>query len=411
MLFVPPPAPPDPPAPTSPLGQVATPGRSPSPPQPQDTGPYAMCYAVSASADPLGPYYRYEFLRPLFPDYPRPASLARRLLRAHEHGRQRDPEARLRRRSREDAQGRAGDRAVRDHRRRQLPQQRRSRRHALPPAGAPNIMMAAGGTQLKNVFEDDDGIYVWKFHVDWKDPAKTKVTGPVKIAGGAVSLSVRRPADQLRAAARHRPAARRAGRQDHGAARVPPDRRPRIDRGGALGEHRGGRRRRAVVRVPRRQEPRRAVSAGHLCARRLLPLDGQPGDRSPGQHRHRLLRSAARRTSRASGSPARLAGDPPGQLTLRETVLVEGEAAQTNTLRWEDYTQTAIDPSDDCTIWYVGDYVKKDATSYSTRIGAFRMPPAVPRRPPGGGMVGLKAREARDASPAISIMGPRVARR
>jgi hypothetical protein len=43
-------------------------------------------------------------------------------------------------------------------------------------------------------------------------------------------------------------------------------------------------------------------------------------------------------------------------------------------LRWEDYTQTAIDPRDDCTIWYVGDYLKKDATSYSSRIGAFRLP-------------------------------------
>jgi hypothetical protein len=53
---------------------------------------------------------------------------------------------------------------------------------------------------------------------------------------------------------------------------------------------------------------------------------------------------------------------------------VEGEAAQVNTLRWEDYTQTAIDPSDDCTVWYVGDYLKKDAATYSTRIGAFRMP-------------------------------------
>lgn len=70
----------------------------------------------------------------------------------------------------------------------------------------------------------------------------------------------------------------------------------------------------------------------------------------------------------------RLARDPKGVLTLRETVLVEGEGAQTTTLRWEDYTQTAIDPADDCTIWYVGDYLKKDAASYSTRIGAFRMP-------------------------------------
>ena len=32
-----------------------------------------MCYAISTTADPLGEYHRYEFLRTLFPDYPRPA--------------------------------------------------------------------------------------------------------------------------------------------------------------------------------------------------------------------------------------------------------------------------------------------------------------------------------------------------
>ena len=85
-------------------------------------------------------------------------------------------------------------------------------------------------------------------------------------------------------------------------------------------------------------------------------------------------RSAARRTFAGQRFAGRLANDPPGQLTLRETVLVEGEAAQTNTMRWEDYTTTAMDPSDDCTFWYVGDYMKKGAASYSTQIGAFRLP-------------------------------------
>jgi len=60
-------------------------------------------------------------------------------------------------------------------------------------------------------------------------------------------------------------------------------------------------------------------------------------------------------------------------LTFQETVLVEGEASQ-NVMRWEDYTQTAMDPGDDCTTWYVGDYVKAGAASYSTRIGSFRLP-------------------------------------
>ncbi len=34
----------------------------------------------------------------------------------------------------------------------------------LPPAGAPNIIMATGGTQQKKILEDD-GIFAWKFHV------------------------------------------------------------------------------------------------------------------------------------------------------------------------------------------------------------------------------------------------------
>src|SRR5580704_15758922 len=72
----------------------------------------------------------------------------------------------------------------------------------------------------------------------------------------------------------------------------------------------------------------------------------------------------------------RLAGDPLNQLTMREVVLAEGEAPQTDTLRWEDYATAAMDPSDDHTIWYVGDYLKKGGTNYSTRIGAFRMTPS-----------------------------------
>jgi hypothetical protein len=62
-----------------------------------------------------------------------------------------------------------------------------------------------------------------------------------------------------------------------------------------------------------------------------------------------------------------------GKLTLRETVLVEGEGTQ-DAMRWEDYSQTAIDPADDCTIWYVGDYLRKGESAYSSKIGAFRLP-------------------------------------
>jgi hypothetical protein len=71
---------------------------------------------------------------------------------------------------------------------------------------------------------------------------------------------------------------------------------------------------------------------------------------------------------------ARLASDKPGSMTLHESVLADGKAAQTNSLRWEDYTTLALDPSDDCTFWYVGDYLKAGDDSYSTRIGSWRLP-------------------------------------
>jgi hypothetical protein len=34
---------------------------------------------------------------------------------------------------------------------------------------------------------------------------------------------------------------------------------------------------------------------------------------------------------------------PPWPLTFHEIVLADGQTAKTNTLRWEDYTQTAVD--------------------------------------------------------------------
>jgi hypothetical protein len=75
----------------------------------------------------------------------------------------------------------------------------------------------------------------------------------------------------------------------------------------------------------------------------------------------------------------RLSSDPRGQWSFAESVLVEGEASQTNAMRWQDYTTTALDP-DDCTFWYVGDYVKQGAATYSTKIGAFRFPGCTGRK-------------------------------
>ena len=70
---------------------------------------------------------------------------------------------------------------------------------------------------------------------------------------------------------------------------------------------------------------------------------------------------------------ARLADDSLGQMTFAETVMVHGQAASP-VMRWQDYTTAAMDPVDDCTMWYQGDYIRAGANSYTVKIGSFRVP-------------------------------------
>jgi hypothetical protein len=342
------------------------------PPGRRTEGSYAICYAVSTGPDPLGSYYRYMFERPLFPDYPRQAvwpdgyyvttSTGDDVIQKHVYVVERDKMLRG-----EDARELG---FVIDDVNFLVPADLDGKR--LPPAGAPAIVMAAGGTQLKKVLTDD-GIYWWKFAVDWQDPSKSKLAGPVKVpvapyeylGGGQLTRTVPQPdtatkldvqGDKLMA----RVVYRRIG-----------------DRESVVAAHSvktatgGGGVRWYEFRLDERRDVRlhqqgtygpdgsfRWMPSPALDARGNLGIGYSFGGTPhyPGQ--------------RFAG---RLADDPPGLLTTTEVVLANGEASQSNAYRWQDYTQTAIDPVDDTTIWYTGDYLKKGATNYSTRIGAFRL--------------------------------------
>jgi hypothetical protein len=356
-------------------GRGAGGGRGAEGPQ----GVYSMCYAVSATPDPFGAYYRYEFLRPLFPDYPRPAIW---------------PDGYYIPTSTSD--NRISDSvATQKHacvadRTKMLAGEPATEQcvivenvnflnnadidgKAIPPAGAPNIMMAAGGRQLDTLLSDSV-INVWQFHVDWKDPTKTKVTGPQRIpvapyhylCDGQLSNCVPQPGTDRRLDSQGdklmaRLVYRRIGNRES-----------------IVGTHSintssgGGGVRWYEFRVGANRtvslHQQGTYAPDSLYRWMASPAIDRFGNIGIGYSFGGLPHYAGQRFA------GRLANDPLGQLTLRETVLAEGEGSQTNTLRWQDYTQTAVDPSDDCTIWYVGDYLKKDAASYSTRIGAFRMP-------------------------------------
>jgi len=366
------------PGPATPLF-VPTPNASPAPPQPrgqptppQPQGPYSMCYAVSTSADPLGSYYRYEFLRGLFPDYPRPAVW---------------PDGYYIPTS-------TGDEVIQKHacvaeREKMLKGEAASEQcviidgvnflnnadldgHNLPPRGAPNIVMAAGGTQLKKILEDDR-ILVWKFHVDWQNPADTKVIGPeeIKVApyhylcGGQLTNCVPQPDMPTRLDAQGdkimaRLVYRRIGNRESIVAVHS------VNTAGGGGGVRWYEFRMNTDRSLMLYQ-QGTYAPDNLYRWMASPAMDKKGNIGIGYSFGGPPNFAGQRFA------GRLASDPRGQLTLQETVVVAGEAAQ-RAVRWEDYTQTAVDPSDDCTIWYVGDYLKKGETNYTSRIAGLRMP-------------------------------------
>lgn len=70
----------------------------------------------------------------------------------------------------------------------------------------------------------------------------------------------------------------------------------------------------------------------------------------------------------------RLASDPPNTLQT-EAVLINGGGSQTGTNRWGDYSALTVDPADDCTFWYTGEYyATTSSNSWQTRVGVFRIP-------------------------------------
>jgi hypothetical protein len=71
----------------------------------------------------------------------------------------------------------------------------------------------------------------------------------------------------------------------------------------------------------------------------------------------------------------RTPGDPLGALS-DETTLKEGGGSQTGYIFWSDYSQLTLDPTDDCTFWYVNGYqpTTRNDMSWATHIGEFRSP-------------------------------------
>jgi len=342
------------------LSQFAVPGGSAG---------YWQCVAVSQTADATGAYYLYAFQYPQFNDYPKMSVWPDAYYVTFNMFTNTFQGARVCAYDR--AKMLAGLPATQ-----QCFQLSSSYASLLPadvdgatapPAGSPNYLVNRLSTSLG----------FWKFHVDWSNSANTTLTGPVSI-----------PVAAYRAAC-------------GGGACVPqPGTSQKLD---SLADRLMFRLAYRVVGGIERMVVNHAVmvnttnrpSSGNAAVRwyeirdmSTAPTIYQQASFSP-DTKFRWMGSVAMdkvgnmavgySTSSASSYPGlafatRADADTPGTLT-GETSIRAGSGSQTQNLsRWGDYTHISIDPVDDCTFWYVGQYLKSNGTwNWSTRIASFKV--------------------------------------
>ncbi|HUS14450.1 MAG TPA: hypothetical protein VM536_05445, partial [Chloroflexia bacterium] len=230
-----------------------------------------------------------------------------------------------------------------------------------PPAGAPNVFVGFGSSMP-----------VYKFHVDWANPANTTWTQSATLspAGftqlcGATRDCLPQPGttqklDGIGDRLMYRLAYRNFG--DHQALAVTHN----VNAGGGL----------AGLRWYEIRNP-----AG-------TPSIYQQGTYAP-DSTNRWMGSAAFDAagglalgySVTSGTTypgirytGRLVDDPLGTLPQGEGTLFAGSGVQSGVNRWGDYSDLSVDPTDDCTFWYTTEYNNSGNWYWRTRIGSFKFP-------------------------------------
>jgi subtilase family serine protease len=343
--------------------------------------PFYQCIAVSATSDPTGAYYRYQFAFDKLNDYPKLGvwpdgyylTMNQYLPPLLEWGGQ--GVAVLDRASM--LAGHAASMVYFDlagvdtNLGGMLPSDLDG---PPPPAGSPNYFVQMDDDAWG--YADSDQLQLWQFHVDWSNPAASSFTRrmvlPTQPFDSDMCAGTRNCLSQPATAVRidsmadrlmYRLQYRNFG--DHESLVV----NHTVDADGT--DHAGIRW--YEIRDPGttpsiHQQGTYAPDADHRWMGSVA-LDGS-SNLALG---FSVVGPATYPSIRYTG---RLADDAPGLLTQGEATLVAGAGAQTHSSgRWGDYSIMAVDPTDDCTFWYTQEYYS--ATSemgWHTRIGAFSFP-------------------------------------
>jgi len=245
----------------------------------------------------------------------------------------------------------------------------------LPPAGAPGIFMRHRDGDYHDNGNRPDVLEIFEFHVDWNTPANSTFTGPINIevsefdtnlgGTGFGDLSVDQPTGTnlfpLKQPLMWRLQHRTINDKQFIVGNMVTD----IDGTDLHG-----------VRWFQLERPADSVSEGWTLA--------DEGTYALGDTLNRWMASTAMdgdgniaigyNVSDATNFPGmryagRLATDPPGTMPHGEHIIIEGSASSGSS-RYGDYTSLNVDPVDECTFWYTGQY--NASSSWSTRIASFK---------------------------------------
>ncbi|MFW5705603.1 MAG: GEVED domain-containing protein, partial [Bacteroidota bacterium] len=73
--------------------------------------------------------------------------------------------------------------------------------------------------------------------------------------------------------------------------------------------------------------------------------------------------------------------DPPGQMTISETSIINGTKSQTGVSRWGDYSCMSVDPVNQSTFWFTSEY-SNGGWNWRTRVASFDITPPNALFPP-----------------------------
>lgn len=246
---------------------------------------------------------------------------------------------------------------------------------AAPPAGSPNYFLIGGP-------RNSNALYLYRFHVDFSNPANTSLTGPIHIGVSPYTISKDVPQYGTTQMLHSNGFGLLTPLQYRNFANAAPPYESLVVTHSILtgpASSRGVGMRWYELRSPGStpvvyQQGTYAPDENYRWMGSIA-MDGT-GDIALG---YSVSTTTAYPEIRYTG---RVPGDPPGTMET-EAVIVAGSGNQSDSDRWGDYTSMSVDPVDDCTMWYTGQYLAASGSkNWVTRLFTFRFPTCQPVAPP-----------------------------